>query len=563
MKKMRTWKLNRYLLGFILLFLLLPVTAVKTSAANSGECGYNCRWTVSGSVITFIYKTAYLDTSKNITGAISISDLSGLERSAITEAVFDMAIAGIGEGTLDGFKNLKKVTVKSTVCKTIADKVFYDLEKLETADLGKSLVSIGEESFRLCTSLRSITLPATVKTIGRGAFWSSGLEEISLPGSLENLGENAFQVCRKLKAIEIPGKIKSIPKQCFYGADMLETAVISNGVEQIAVSAFQGCSNLKTISIPATVAMVGNAAFESCTKLEKLDLSHVSSIGHLAVSKCLGLSEIRLSNSLKTVDSLAFYNNFTDKKVIFDGTQEEFAKIASKSESRNTDLLTGMVQCLQSSSDLPKTEDVEKVILPLSGKAEVPGSTFHILRARASKTRKKSIQLKWKAVPGASGYIIYGAERKAVLQKLETIKNGGTTSYTHTGLKLNRYYRYIVTAYQNVGSGTEDLRVLSCSKVIFAATLGGNYRNTQAVKVPSRKITLKRGKKQKLNASLSSKAGAGKKYRTFLKIRYESSDPAVATVNRNGRVKAVSKGTCYIFAYAQDGIFSRVKVTVK
>ena len=108
MKKMRTWKLNRYLLGFILLFLLLPVTAVKTSAANSGECGYNCRWTVSGSVITFIYKTAYLDTSKNITGAISISDLSGLERSAITEAVFDMAIAGIGEGTLDGFKNLKK-----------------------------------------------------------------------------------------------------------------------------------------------------------------------------------------------------------------------------------------------------------------------------------------------------------------------------------------------------------------------------------------------------------------------------------------------------------------------
>ena len=145
MKKMRTWKLNRYLLGFILLFLLLPVTAVKTSAANSGECGYNCRWTVSGSVITFIYKTGYLDTSKNITGAISISDLSGLERSAITEAVFDVAIAGIGEGTLDGFKNLKKVTVKSTVCKTIADKVFYDLEKLETADLGKSLVSIGEE----------------------------------------------------------------------------------------------------------------------------------------------------------------------------------------------------------------------------------------------------------------------------------------------------------------------------------------------------------------------------------------------------------------------------------
>ena len=114
-----------------------------------------------------------------------------------------------------------------------------------------------------------------------------------------------------------------------------------------------------------------------------------------------------------------------------------------------------------------------------------------------------------------------------------------------------------------MGSGKEDLRVLSCSPVIIAATLGGKYRNTQAVTFSSKKISLKKGKKQKLGAALVSKASIGKKYRTFLKMRYESSDPAVATVSRNGRIKAVSKGTCYVFAYAQDGIFKRIKVTVQ
>ena len=59
------------------------------------------------------------------------------------------------------------------------------------------------------------------------------------------------------------------------------------------------------------------------------------------------------------------------------------------------------------------------------------------------------------------------------------------------------------------------------------------------------------------------KASVGKKYRTFLKMRYESSNPAVATVGRKGRIKAVNKGTCYVFAYAQDGIFKRIKVTVQ
>lgn len=551
------------LMTVLLIICFLPVTVMRTEAAKTGDCGYNCKWTVDGSTITFSFKTAYLDTSKNVTGAINTSDLTAAERAGITKAVFGTAIAGIGQNTLQGFSNIQTVEITSTVCRTIDKEVFYNFEKLEKVDLGKSLVSIGEQAFRLCASLKTITFPDTVKTIEKGAFWSSGLETVKLPENLESLGENAFQACKSLKSVQISGKLKTIPKQCFYSCDYLLTVDIASGVEKIEQGAFHFCSSLYSVGLPSTVDTIGNAVFASCTKLGGLDLSYVKSIGHHSVANCLGLGEIRLSNVLKDVDDQAFLNNYTNKKVVFDGTREEFAKIANKEESKNIDLLTGSVEYLQSSSDLPKVKDIEKVIQTLTGKAEVPDSSFRILRARAARTRKMNIQLKWRSVPGASGYLIYGGQRVGVLQKLENIKNGSTVTYTHSGLIPNMYYRYVVVAYQNVGSGKEDLRVLSCSPVIIAATLGGKYRNTQSVKLGAKKINLQKGQKQKLGASVVSKESKGKKYRNFLKIRYESANPAVARVNRNGRIKAVGKGKCYVYAYAQDGIFARVKVIVK
>ena len=51
--------------------------------------------------------------------------------------------------------------------------------------------------------------------------------------------------------------------------------------------------------------------------------------------------------------------------------------------------------------------------------------------------------------------------------------------------------------------------------------------------------------------------------KTHRKVAYESSDPGVATVSKNGKVKARGKGTCYVYAYAQDGRWARCKVTVR
>ena len=86
------------------------------------------------------------------------------------------------------------------------------------------------------------------------------------------------------------------------------------------------------------------------------------------------------------------------------------------------------------------------------------------------------------------------------------------------------------------------------------------YGNAKSVKLGKTKLTVKKGKTVTIKASEVKK---DKKISTHRKIAYESGNIAVATVNSKGKVTGKKKGTCYIYVYAQNGIYSRVKITVK
>ena len=46
-------------------------------------------------------------------------------------------------------------------------------------------------------------------------------------------------------------------------------------------------------------------------------------------------------------------------------------------------------------------------------------------------------------------------------------------------------------------------------------------------------------------------------------VRYESTNTNVATVSPKGVVKAKNNGKCYVYAFAQNGIYKKVTVIVK
>ncbi|HBZ03989.1 MAG TPA: hypothetical protein DEO83_09290, partial [Lachnospiraceae bacterium] len=181
------------------------------------------------------------------------------------------------------------------------------------------------------------------------------------------------------------------------------------------------------------------------------------------------------------------------------------------------------------------------------------GSTYSLLQAKMKKVTKNSITIKWKKISGAK-YIIYGNKcgKKNRYKKIATVSKN---SFKHKKLKKGTYYKYMVVA---VKGG----RVVSTSKTIHIATKGGKVGNTKKVILNRKKAKLKKNKIIKLKAKLKpeSKNLKVKKHRG---IKYESSNENVVTVTKKGMVKAVGKGTAYVYVYAQNGVAGKLKVTVK
>ena len=76
---------------------------------------------------------------------------------------------------------------------------------------GRPVQRIDDYSFKGCTSLTSVTIPDSVKWIGRSAFQScSGLTSVMIPASVTSIGDYAFKDCSSLKTALLPVKMRGM-----------------------------------------------------------------------------------------------------------------------------------------------------------------------------------------------------------------------------------------------------------------------------------------------------------------------------------------------------------------
>ena len=206
----------------------------------------------------------------------------------------------------------------------------------------------------------------------------------------------------------------------------------------------------------------------------------------------------------------------------------------------------------------------EKAITNMVSDADPQGTVFGKLALKSTKQGKTSVSLAWNPVPNAASYVIYGNKCG---KGIKPVKIGTTSGNKHTvgmvgshELEKGTYYKFIMVALD------KNNKVVSTSKVIHVATKGGKVGNHKNVTVKKSVINkakkLKKGKTLKLKAKAvpQSKKLKVKKHRA---VSYESTNANIATVSKNGVVKAKNKGTCYIYAYAQNGVFKKVKIAVK
>ena len=147
--------------------------------------------------------------------------------------------------------------------------------------------------------------------------------------------------------------------------------------------------------------------------------------------------------------------------------------------------------------------------------------------------------------------MVYGAGCGSRFVKLGDVTG---TAFTHTGLKKGAYYWHFVAAYDANGN------ILAISKIAHIATSGGKKGNTTSVSLNKKAVTLKKKQKFQLKAKLNN---GKKKVSMHRKVAFESDNPKVATVTGSGRIKAVGKGKCTIYVYAQNGVFTKCKVKVR
>ncbi len=96
-------------------------------------------------------------------------------------------------------------------------------------------------------------IPATVTSIGKGAFVACGVKhwDLSKKG-LAEIPQDCFVMCGAEKIV-IPGTAKSIGANAFGNCQKLEEIVLEDGVETIGEKAFANCPKLKLVQIPNSV----------------------------------------------------------------------------------------------------------------------------------------------------------------------------------------------------------------------------------------------------------------------------------------------------------------------
>jgi hypothetical protein len=239
----------------------------------------------------------------------------------------------------------------------------------ECVDVPKGVVEISEGAFLRNKTIRQVTLPDTLKTIGKyafegclqfdtiylqeglyslddGCFCHSTLKEITIPASVKTIGVGAFSACYALERINVneenvdfvsvngvlltanrltllnypsasqekiyyaPQSILSINPEAFESCVYLEKLILPDGLVCIGNHTFANCKLLNQISMPKTITWIGDRAFYGCTMLENILLPpKLTYLGKGALGLCHSLRKINITEHLKSIGDDAIQYN--------------------------------------------------------------------------------------------------------------------------------------------------------------------------------------------------------------------------------------------------------------
>ena len=278
----------------------------------------------SGSSAIFKYGNVSYKITKNPDGTISvsISDLNGVTDVVIPNEIYlngkAYPITSIGDSAFKNNKTIRTVTIPGNVT-TIGNSAFEGCSKLTKVSLApKGLVTIGNKAFKDCVNLTSFTCPSTLQSIGVSAFENcTKLAAIKFNDGLLVIKKRAF-FNAGLKNVTLPKTLLKIEMSAFEKCKKMTRVVFASDIKMATVGyrIFANDSALKKIELPKNLRSVPKYMFYHCTSLTQVSGGErVTSIGTSAFEGCKKLPKITLRTKVQKIAKKAFFNCSKLKRV--------------------------------------------------------------------------------------------------------------------------------------------------------------------------------------------------------------------------------------------------------
>ena len=190
---------------------------------------------------------------------------------------------------------------------SIDEDAFY-WSKITSVNIPATVKTLDKGAFRSCNKLASVTFDegSQLTTIGDNAFYGATFPTIAIPEGVTSIGGSCFFTCTSLTSISLPSTLTTIGTSCFYKSGLTSVSIPAS-VTDLGAKAFLFCNKLASVTLPADLTELKAGTFNGTKALTSISIpATVTSIGDECFLDSGLAGEITLPRDLANIGSGAF-----------------------------------------------------------------------------------------------------------------------------------------------------------------------------------------------------------------------------------------------------------------
>ncbi len=190
----------------------------------------------------------------------------------------------------------------------VSAKAFYGNSTIESVTIPASVRTIKNEAFRNCSALQTVLLNEGLEVIGNSAFRNcDSLVSFTFPISVVELGSYTLADCDLISSTNYPINAATVGEGTFNNDPLMTSFRIEEGITIIHGRFFDNNKYLMNVQFPSTLQTIGPRSFYGCTGLTSITLpENTVTIGSYAFYGCIGIPSIIIPDSVTAINSHAF-----------------------------------------------------------------------------------------------------------------------------------------------------------------------------------------------------------------------------------------------------------------